>query len=175
MQAERCRPAGEAVNVSEIIAEARTCLESGDYKAVANYLDEIESGLTEAGWLWPPGVMDAAISVFGPPVQNVHGRTYKAMDKRVRHACKVWGDRWMGLIGIEQWEYAGAVLSYTIIKAYGEAQTGPSKFPYVYRALESVVHNDKVHLGFEKRRPKIDTINIADLLHHYEGDHNHGS
>lgn len=148
-----------------LIAAVREAIQDGDKQKALDYLDDIENAMREAGWMWPPGVMEIALDTFGASVQNIHGRTYKALDRRIRHACKVWGDRYRGLESEELWDYAGQCLVYSIrrgFKAYSQHK-GVSVYPYVYKSMERVVHDDNVASGF-KRRMVVDHVPSDEIV-----------
>ena len=59
-------------------------------------LDELEEVLKVSS-LWPLLVREAAEEALGGGIHNPKGRDHKSIDRRVRHAMKVWRARYGGM------------------------------------------------------------------------------
>ena len=116
-------------------------------------LDELEV-LLNKDILWPLPVREEAEKVFGGGIHNPRGKTHGSIDRRVRHAMRVWRHRY-GL-NPEQTIYAGQVLAWAIRSGAAEAPTEKLRFPYVYKRLEKVLNDETLHAGMERRAGYVD-------------------
>ena len=116
-------------------------------------LDELEVMLNK-DILWPLPVRDEAFKVFGGGIHNPRGKTHGSIDRRVRHAMRVWRHRY-GL-NTDQMVYAGEVLAWAIRSGSASAPSEALRFPYVYKALEHVLNDESMHAGMQRRAGLID-------------------
>ncbi len=124
-------------------------------------LDELEVILNK-DVLWPVPVREAAEKVFGGGIHNHRGKTHGSLDRRVRHALRVWRHRY-GL-NPEQAIYAGEVLAWAIRNGESAAPSERFCFPYVYKRLEQLVNDENVHAGMERRAGYVDVSEQLDML-----------
>lgn len=111
------------------------------------------SAVLKADALWPLQVRDAAEAAFGGGIHNPRGRVHGSIDRRVRHALKVWRNRYS--LNPEQMVYAGDVLAWAI-RAGASGASEQQKYPFVLKKLERVVHDASVHEGFKRRAGLVD-------------------
>jgi hypothetical protein len=105
--------------------------------------------------LWPAAIFDAAKSVFGPSIFNAQGRTYKALDRRIRHCLNVWDEKYE--LNAEQLEYADKVICRAILSA----ASGDNKYALALHQLEQAVNHEVVHAGFKARAGEVaGTVNV---------------
>lgn len=125
-------------------------------------LDELEV-LLNKDILWPVPVREEAEKVFGGGIHNPRGRTHGSVDRRVRHAMRVWRHRY-GL-NPAQMTYAGDVLAWAIRSGAASAPSEQLKFPYVYKALERVLNDESMHAGMQRRAGLVDISEQLAELH----------
>jgi len=130
----------------EIIEELRTHC---PWPSQTELLDELEVVLKVSA-LWPLAVREAAEAALGGGIHNPNGRDHKSIDRRVRHAMKVWRARYGGM-NPGQMVYAGEVLAWAIRQGGGERK-------FIFSRLEKVVHDDNVHAGMRRRAGLVDVV-----------------
>src|SRR3954469_3777985 len=91
----------------------------------------------------PQLVTDSIREQFGPG-----SRTFAALGKRVRHALRVWGEKYE--LNDEQYAYAIGLLCRIITLASDVTDAG-HKRARVYTALDSVVHHERTHAEMMQR------------------------
>lgn len=129
---------------------------------VLELLDELE-GLILRDTLWPLQARVAAEEVFGGAIHNPRSRTHGSLDRRIRHALKVWRHRY-GLNG-PQLVYAGDVLAAAIRRGASDAGTRDDmKYPFVLKRLDQAVNHEVVHAGMQKRSGFVRVGSVADML-----------
>lgn len=106
------------------------------------------------GLLWPLLVREAAEAIFGGAIHNPSGRTFKAIDIRVQHAFKVWGNRYA--LNPAQHEYAGVLLAWAMRKAWNPEKPYPYNLKAVTAQMERVVNDPDGHEGFKRRAELVD-------------------
>ncbi len=112
-------------------------------------LDALERTL-KADALWPLPVRETAEAIFGGGIHNPKGRDHGSLDRRVRHAMKVWRNRYH--MNPAQMVYAGDVLARAMQAGARDAGSDTSKKrAYVFKRLEQAVNHDGVHTGFKAR------------------------
>jgi hypothetical protein len=112
-------------------------------------LDRLEAELNLT--YWPQGVWETALDIFGPAVYSREGRTYKALDRRIRHALRTW-DGQHGPLTAEQNEYAAEVLQSALRKAQKDARGVRGKlWPFAQAQIGRMVMHERVHEGFRSR------------------------
>ena len=126
----------------------------------------------ERGWIeslcafngWPDEVGETAFSVFGPRIFNSQGRSFRLLNRRIRHALDVWDQKY-GVLNDAQEAYAGAVLAWAIRRGRDEAGGDRSHlYPYVLHSLGGVVNHEKVDAGFKRRADDDYAIGLVDVL-----------
>jgi hypothetical protein len=117
------------------------------------HLNELES-LLKKRILWPPKTRAEAERVFGGAIHNPKGRTHQALDRRIRHALKVWSDRYS--MNPEQSEYADESLAWAIRQAEGR----PVPIASAHLHLEAIVQDDRIHAGFKRRDGGVDVRHL---------------
>jgi hypothetical protein len=129
---------------TEIIAALREKVtEGGDA-----LLDEL---VTELGLgYWPQETWECALGIFGGQLYNRSSRTFKALDRRIRHCLRTW-DEQHGPLNPDQQAYADACLASSLRKSAREAGTRKNLWPYCQAGLGRLVHHDRVQDGFVKR------------------------
>jgi hypothetical protein len=110
-------------------------------------LDELEEVLKVSA-LWPLAVREAAQEALGGGIHNPKGRDHQSIDRRVRHAMKVWRARYGGM-NPSQMVYAGEVLAWAI-------RGGDKNRAFIFSRLEKVVHSEQVHAGMRRRAGLVD-------------------
>jgi len=121
----------------------------------AELLDELEEAIKISS-LWPLAVREAAQEALGGGVHNPKGRDHQSIDRRVRHAMKVWRARYGGM-NPGQMVYAGEVLAWAI-------RGGDKNRAFIFSRLEKVVHSEQVHAGMRRRAGLVDvTKELAEL------------
>lgn len=140
-------------------------------------LDALEPEVTEDGHIllkklrdelsiefWPEDTFEAARACFGEAVFNRLGRTYKALDRRIRHALRVWDDKY-GPLNPEQLAYADAVLASAIRAGEREAGRDRAKrYAYVQSKIGRAVNHETVDGGFKKRASAEGMIDFSEEL-----------
>jgi hypothetical protein len=112
-------------------------------------LDELENELLIS--YWPESVCEAAHLIFGDPVLNRDGRTYKLLDRRIRHCFRVWEDR-HGPLTPEQRTYAADVIIAAMRRGESDAAGDRRKlYPFVQHKLGLAVNHEVVDAGFVRR------------------------
>ena len=134
----------------ELIASLRETTLSPQQETI---VDELEVMLNK-DVLWPLPVREQAEKTFGGAIHNPRARTHKSLDRRIRHAMRVWRHRY-GL-NPEQMVYAGDVLAWAIRSGYADAPKEDLRFPFVYKALEKIVNDERVHDGMMRRAGLVD-------------------
>lgn len=130
----------------EIIEELRThCSRPSQ----TELLDELEEVLKVSA-LWPLPVREAAEDALGGGIHNPKGRDHLSIDRRVRHAMKVWRARYGGM-NPGQMVYAGEVLAWAI-------RGGDKNRAFIFSRLEKVVHSEQVHAGMRRRAGLVDVM-----------------
>ena len=126
----------------------------------------------ELGWVqglcafngWPDEVGETAFSVFGPRVFNSQGRSFRLLNRRIRHALNTWEQKY-GVLNDAQEAYAGAVLSWAIRRGERDAAGSRSNlYPYVLHALAEVVNHEKVDAGMKRRIGEDYQVDLVDVL-----------
>jgi hypothetical protein len=126
----------------------------------------------ELGWVeslcafhgWPDEVGEAAFEVFGPRVFNSQGRSFRLLNRRVRHALSVWEQKY-GHFSDSQESYAGSVLAWAIRRGAREAGGDRANlYPYVLHSLAGIVNHEKVDAGFKRRREEDFYQSLEDVL-----------
>jgi hypothetical protein len=110
-------------------------------------LDELEE-VMKVSSLWPLAVREAAEEALGGGIHNPKGRDHLSIDRRVRHAMKVFRARYGGL-NPSQAVYAGEVLAWAI-------RGGGGNRAFIFSRLEKCVHLEEVHAGFRRRAGLVD-------------------
>jgi hypothetical protein len=110
-------------------------------------LDELEDVLRISS-LWPLPVREAAQEALGGGIHNPKGRDHLSIDRRVRHAMKVWRARYAGM-NPAQMIYAGEVLAWAI-------RGGDGNRAFILSRLDKVVHSEQVHAGMRRRAGLVD-------------------
>lgn len=123
-------------------------------------LDELEE-LVKKDVLWPQPVREAAAEVFGGGVHNPRSRVHGSLDRRIRHALKVWRQRY-GL-NAEQLIYAGDLLAWCIRIGAKGASTDEQKYKFVLGRLGAVVNKEEVHAGMQRRAGYV-AVDVGKLL-----------
>jgi hypothetical protein len=147
----------------ELIGELREAWTSDECNEL---LDELE-GLVKQEVLWPVEVRVAAVEAFGGAIHNVNGQVHQQLDRRIRHAMRVWKQRYGGL-NPAQLEYAGTVLAFAISSAASEAPTRSDRYAYAYTRLEQMIREEVVHEGMKKRAGLVDVS--AQLAEYHAGE-----
>lgn len=111
-------------------------------------LDEIEV-LLNKDILWPLPVREEAERIFGGAIHNSNGRTHKSLDRRIRHALRVWRHRYG--MNPEQHTYAGDVIAWAIRTGGKDAPNERLRFPYTFKAIDRLVNDESVHAGMQRR------------------------
>ena len=126
----------------------------------------------ELGWIeslcafngWPDEVGETAFSVFGPRIFNSQGRSFRLLNRRIRHALQVWEQKYGGLNDAQE-AYAGAVLSWAIRRGRDDAAGSRANlYPYVLHALAGVVNHEKVDAGMKRRADDDYSVGLVDVL-----------
>jgi hypothetical protein len=149
--------------------------------AVAELLTALEAEVTADGEIllaklrdelnldyWPERTFAAARACFGEGVYNRAGRTYKALDRRVRHALRVWDEKY-GPLNAEQAAYADEVLARAIQRGETDAgQDRAKRYRFVQATIGRAVNHEVIDAGF-KRRATVEqmvdiTAELADVL-----------
>lgn len=126
-------------------------------------LNELERVL-KSDALWPLPVREAAQEALGGGIHNPNGRDHKSIDRRVRHALKVWRNRYA--MNPEQMIYAGEILAWAIKNGSAQATSSTHARAFIFANLERVVHDDRAHQGFVRRAGLIDvSSDLKELLH----------
>lgn len=115
--------------------------------------------------LWPQGIFDVALEVFGRGMYARNGRSYKTLDRRIRHALGVWDSKY-GPLNPEQEAYAVDVI-VAVIRGAKRASQGDTKHLWASTLdrLSRCVHDDRVHAGFIRRAQSVDVSEaFAELL-----------
>jgi hypothetical protein len=128
----------------EILEELRTAC---PWPSQTELLDELEEVLKVSA-LWPLPVREAAEAALGGGIHNPKGRDHLSIDRRVRHAMKVWRARYGGM-NPGQMVYAGEVLAWAI-------RGGDKNRAFIFSRLEKVVHSEQVHAGMRRRAGLVD-------------------
>lgn len=76
-------------------------------------------------------------------------RTFDAVGRRVRHAYRVWDEKYGPLNG-DLDSYAAGLLAWCVSKA-GDVTGDGHKRARVYLYLDGIVHDERVHAGFLRR------------------------
>lgn len=144
----------------ELLAKIRrhleACQASGPLDAAMAALCELEARAEEREqggedvFVWPQKVFDAALALFGPRMYARGGRTFRVLDARVKHACRVWDDKY-GPWTPEQAEYAADLLASAFVAPRIEG----NPYASVLSRLDRIVHHDRVHQGFLRRREQV--------------------
>ena len=122
-------------------------------------VDDIEAELDLS--YWPDAVFQAAEEVFGPAVYARTGRTYQALDRRIRHAFRTWEDKY-GTLSPRQTEYAAELLVHAIKKGAADAAGDRSKlYRFVQAGIGRVVNHERVHEGVKRRQ---EIVEVGDVL-----------
>lgn len=96
--------------------------------------------------LWPPLVFEAAVRSFGGAIYSgAKSKSFRALDRRVRHALRVWKDKY-GPLNPAQEEYAARVLAGAI-----DSKRGENTHAFVLTRLDRAVNHETVHAGFASR------------------------
>jgi hypothetical protein len=114
--------------------------------------------------LWPELTFAAAKEAFGPAIYNTASRSYKALDKRIRHARRTWRDKF-GPLNAEQEQYADIILAHAIHFAAKDAATVGNPrmlWPYVQNSITQLINHENVHAGFKRRADKL--VDVTDVL-----------
>lgn len=133
--------------------------------SVAEILDALEAEVTEDGFLlvaklreelkvdfWPEATFEAAKACFGPAVYARSSRTYKSLDRRIRHALRVWAEKCGGSLGPEQAAYADSVLAAAIRRGEREAGRDEGKrYSFVQANIARSVNHERVDAGLKAR------------------------
>jgi len=114
---------------------------------------------------WPQSTFEAALEVFGPAVYQPTSRTYKALDGRIRHALRVWGEKF-GPLNAKQEQYADEILAFCIRKAQREAGGDRAKlWPYAQAGIGRAIMSERAETGMKSRRDTVDgSALLAELL-----------
>lgn len=108
---------------------------------------------------WPGATFEAAKACFGPAVYARTGRTYKSLDRRIRHALRVWAEKY-GPLTPDQEGYADRVLAAAIKDGEVKAgRDGGKRYAFVQANIGRVVNHEVVDAGFKKRAPEL--IDVA--------------
>lgn len=140
----------------EIIEALRDTTLSPTQEELLNDLERI----LKADALWPLPVREAAEKALGGGIHNPRGRDHQSIDRRVRHALKVWRNRYA--MNPAQMVYAGEVLAWAINDG---ARMAGNVRPFIFAGLEKVVHNDLVHEGFVRRAVLVNVTDQLEALH----------
>lgn len=100
---------------------------------------------------WPEQTFQAAKAAFGPAVYNRVGRTYQSLDRRIRHALRVWDEKY-GPLNPAQEAYADRLLARAIEKGEQEAgQDRGKRYAFVQSRIGQLVNHETVDAGFKNR------------------------
>ncbi len=138
----------------EHLAKIRECLQTFKSEALGEKepplleafaaLHELEARAHERedDFVWPVRVKDAALGLYG----TLGDRDYKALDRRIRHAWRLWDDDY-GPLSPEQAEYATDVLC----SAFQGLADVDNPRPFVYARLDGRLYDQRVRDGFVRR------------------------
>jgi hypothetical protein len=117
-------------------------------------LDKLKQALGVS--YWPDAVFAAAKEVFGDGVYARTGRTYKALDERIRHALREWDFRY-GPLSHGQQEYAAELLVWAIKKGAADAAGDRKKlYPFVQAGIGRIINHERVCDGFTQRAETVE-------------------
>jgi hypothetical protein len=150
---------------SQLLSQLRIAIDKahgpGVIEALVGELEERAIRREAAGenadaHLWPQGVFDTALEIFGRGVYARNGRSYKSLDLRISHALRVWDSKY-GPLNPEQEAYAVDVLCF-VMRAGHKAARGDKKqlWPRILTRLARCVNDERVHAGFVRRAGDID-------------------
>lgn len=113
--------------------------------------------------VWPEKTFAAAQEAFGRGVYADNGRTRKNLDRRIRHARRVWWDKY-GPFTPDQELYIDVVLSSAIRSGQRDAAAGKGGTIYanVQAQITRMVNHERVHEGFLSRAEE--RIDVSDEL-----------
>lgn len=112
--------------------------------------------------LWPDGVMDAVAQEVSASVWNPESRTYKGLDRRIRHAATVWADRY-GPLNEKQRSYMSSLLIAAIRKAKEEGGDDKRKlYPAIHTKIAYLLNHEAVDAGFKKRATHL--VDVSEQL-----------
>ena len=152
-----------SLTLAEKIGKLRACFDDPDStpEEKHEWLDRIESELELS--FWPDEVFAAAEAAFGRCVYARTGRTYQSLDRRIRHALRVWDEKY-GPLNPAQNEYAATLLVHAIEKGAREAAGDRSKlYPFVQAGIGRLVNHERVDEGFKARAQTV-AFNAAEAL-----------
>lgn len=112
---------------------------------------------------WPEQTFAAALDVFGGAVYAETGKTRKNLDRRIRHALRVWREKY-GPLNPKQEEYADLVLAFAIKKGGELARTmDGTVYAHVQSQIARSVNHETAHEGF-KRRAELVNVDVGSLI-----------
>lgn len=137
------------MTISEILSALEHEVTADGEILLAKLRDELEADY------WPERTFDAAKSAFGPAVYARSSRTYRNLDRRIRHALRVWDAKY-GPLSAEQEAYADAVLCSAVARGAKRAGRDRSKlYSFVQAEIGRSVNHERVDAGFKARRGEL--------------------
>lgn len=133
------------MNVHEILSALEAEVTEDGAILLGKLRDELGIGF------WPEETFAAALAGFGEPVYNRAGRTYKSLDRRIRHALRVWDEKY-GPLNVDQAAYADELLAAAITRGVKDA--GPDRqkrYQYAQANIGRAINHEVVDGGFKRR------------------------
>lgn len=143
-------------------------------------LSALEAEVTEDGYILlgrlrdeldgtfiPDGAFEAARELFGDQLYNAKARTYRALERRCRHALRVWNDKYGPVLSSEQEAYADELLTWAIRDGHARAAAaGARPLQYVQASIGRLVNHERVDAGFKSRAAELIDVSaeIAEAL-----------